>query len=121
MTEIKKIEVDAIPSDLDPDRNPIIAAHFFGLRRLGDVIIRDLRRRRNISRLCREWPRAMAEIIDEIGAKSMRMTEIEQRLEHAVHPLDAGVVDEVGADRLPPAPIHAVNDDDGPSSPEEAA
>ncbi len=50
MTEIRKIAVDAMPSDLDPDRNPIIAEHFFGWRRLGDVtagIIRDLRRRRN--------------------------------------------------------------------------
>ena len=82
MTEIRKIVVDGIPSDLDPDRNPIIAEHFFGWRRLGDVaagIIRGLRRRRHIHRLCREWPRAMAEIIDEFGAKSMRMTEPRHR------------------------------------------
>ena len=77
MTEIRKIAVDAMPSDLDPDRNPIIAEHFFGWRRLGDVtagIIRDLRRRRN----------------------------------------------EAGADRLPPIPLHAVNQDDVPPNPEAA-
>ena len=37
MTEITRISVDAMPSDLDPDRNPIIAEHFFGWRRIGDV------------------------------------------------------------------------------------
>ncbi len=50
MTEIKKIAADAIPCDLDPDDNPIIAAHFYGWQRLGDVtagIIRDLQRGRN--------------------------------------------------------------------------
>ena len=43
-------------------RNPIIAEHFFGWRRLDDVtagIIRELRRRRDIVRLCHEWPRAI--------------------------------------------------------------
>ncbi len=112
MTEITKITVDTIPSDLDPDRTPIIAEHFFGWRRLGDVaagIIRDLRRRRHVLRLCREWPRAMVEIIDEIGAKSGRTTAIEQRIEHRVQLLDAGLVDQVGgADRIPNPPIHEV-------------
>ncbi len=45
-----RADVDAMPSDLDPDRHPIIAEHFFGWRRHGDVtagIIRELRRRRN--------------------------------------------------------------------------
>jgi len=37
MTEIKKIAVDTVPHGFDPDRNPIIAEHFFGWRRLGDV------------------------------------------------------------------------------------
>ena len=77
MTETRKIAVDAMPSDLDPDRNPILAEYFFGWRRLGDVtagIIRDLGRRRN----------------------------------------------EVGADRQPPIPLHAVNHDDVPPSPEAA-
>ncbi len=72
MTEIKKIAVDAVPHGLDPDRNPIIAEHFFGWRKLGDVtagFIRDLRRRRNVLRLCQEWPRAVIEIVDELGAK----------------------------------------------------
>ncbi len=123
MTEIKKIPVDTVPHSLDPDRNPIIAEHFYEWQRLGDVtagIIRDLRRRHNIDRLCREWPRAMVELIDDIGAKSGRMTAIEQRLEHCVQLLDAGVVAAVGADQLPPIPLHAVNDDDVPPSPEAA-
>ncbi len=94
------------------------------MKRLGHIttgIICDLRRRRNISRLCREWPRAIGEIIDEVGAKSGRMTAIEQRLERCVELLDAGVVEAIGADGLPRAPIHAVQDDDVPPSPEEAA
>ena len=37
MTSITRIEVNGIPRDLDPDRNPIIAEHFFGWQRLGDV------------------------------------------------------------------------------------
>ena len=93
------------------------------MKRLGYItagIIRDLRRRRNISRLCREWPRAMGEIIDEVGAKSGRMTAIEQRLEECVRLLDAGVVEAVGADRLAPVPIHAVQNDDRPPGPEAA-
>ena len=121
MTEITKIAVGAIPNDLDPDRTPIIAEHFFGRRRLGDVaagIVRDLRRRRNTIRLCREWPRAMIEIIDEVGAKSGRMTAIEQRLDHCVQLLDAGAIDIVDADQLPPTPIHAIND---PGKPEDTA
>lgn len=123
MSEIRKIAVDATPSDLDPDCNPIIAEHFFGWERLGDVtagIIRDLRRRRNTVRLCRECPRAVVEIVDEFGAKSGRMTAIEQRLERCVELLDAGVVEAIGADRLPRAPIHAVQDDDVPPGPEAA-
>ena len=51
MTEIRKITVDAIPNDLDPGRSPIIAEHFYGWQRLGDVtagIIRDLQRRRDM-------------------------------------------------------------------------
>ncbi len=93
------------------------------MKRLGHIttgIICDLRRRRNISRLCREWPRAIGEIIDEVGAKSGRMTAIEQRLEECVRLLDAGVVEAVGADRLAPVPIHAVRDDDRPPGPEAA-
>ena len=72
MSQIRKIAVDAMPSDLDPDCNPIIAEHFFGWERLGDVtagIIRDLRRRRNTVRLCRECPLAIVEIVDEFGAE----------------------------------------------------
>ena len=112
MTEIKKIPVDTVPHSLDPDRNPIIAEHFYEWQRLGDVtawFIRDFRRRRNIDRLCREWPRAIVELIADIGAKSSRMTEIEQRLDECVRLLDAGVVDEiVGADRTPNPPLHEV-------------
>lgn len=76
------------------------------MKRLGYItagIIRDLRRCRNISRLCREWPRAMGEIIDEVGAKSGRMTAIEQRLEQCVELLDAGVVEAISADARDPS------------------
>ncbi len=93
------------------------------MKRIGHIttgIICDLRRRRNISRLCREWPRAIGEIIDEVGAKSGRMTAIEQRLERCVELLDAGVVEAIGANRLAPVPIHAVQDDDRPPGPEAA-
>ena len=68
------------------------------MKRLGHItsgIVRDLRRRRNIDRLCREWPRAMVELIDEVGAKSGRMTTIEQRLDECVRLLD-DVVDAAG-------------------------
>ena len=82
--------------------------------RITNGIIRDLRRRRHIHRLCLEWPRAIVELIDDIGVKSGRMTAIEQRLEHCVQLLDARVVDVVGADQPTPIPIHAVNDDDVP-------
>ncbi len=93
------------------------------MKRLGHItsgIVRDLRRRRNIDRLCREWPRAMVELIDDIGAKSGRMTAIEQRLDACVRLLDAGVVEAIGADQQPPVPIHALSNDDVPPSPEAA-
>ncbi len=32
-----RADIDTMPSDLDPNRNPIVAEHFFGWRRLGDV------------------------------------------------------------------------------------
>ena len=94
------------------------------MKRLGDITsgtIRDLRRRRNTFRLCRDWPRAMVELIDDIGAKSGRMTEIEQRLDACVRLLDVGAagahvdVEFGGCDRSPPIPIHdIVNDDVSP-------
>ncbi len=83
MTEVKKIDVDGMPSDLNPDRNPIIAQHFFGWRCIGDVtsgIVRDLQRRRHVEWLHELGPRALDELLIEIGAESSCLTAIEMKL-----------------------------------------
>ena len=82
--------------------------------------LRDLRRRLHVGHLHYLGPRAVDEILLEIGAEFSCMTAIEMKLER-YSGLERAVVVAVGADRMPPVPIHAVNDDDVPPNPGEAA
>ena len=82
------------------------------------AIVADVRFRRKIERLHARGPRAFAEVLAEIGAERSIQTIIDRTLDrHLEVPEQA--LDLVGADRLPPVPLHAVNDD-APPSPEAA-
>ncbi len=73
---------------------------------------RDLRRRLHVERLHRLGPRALDELLLEIGAEMSCLTAIETRLERYAG-LDRGVVAAVGGDRFPPSPLHAMSDGPG--------
>ena len=69
--------------------------------------IRDLRLRRDVERLCRLGPRAMYELLAEIGARRGIQTFIEDRA--AVYSnIDPDRLAAVGGDGFPQLPIHEV-------------
>ena len=61
--------------------------------------------------------RAVLEVLAEVGAECSIMTTIDQMLDRHLTVSDAAL-EAAGGDRLPPVPIHAVNDNDLPPSPE---
>ena len=93
------------------------------MKRLGHItaaIVADVRFRRKVERLHARGPRAVLEVFAEIGARRSIMTTIDQTLDrHLAVPEQA--LEATGGDQLPPAPLHAVNDDDLSSNPETAA
>ena len=104
---------DWVPTDFDATTNPIIARHWFGVepfRPIGHVVayvISDLRRRRHVQMLHRLGPRALNELLVEIGAECSITTTIKQNVE-TYAALDPETVRLAGGDRFPAAPIHAV-------------
>ncbi len=113
------------PVGFDPAAHPIIARHWFGVepfRQIGEVaaeVAADLRFRRQVERVHRLGPRAVGELLQEIGADRSCLTAIETALERYTG-LDCDVVAAGGANHLPAVPIHAVSGDDLPPSPEAA-
>ena len=71
------------------------------------VIVADIRFRRKIERLHQRGPRAVLEVLAEIGAERSIMTTIDQVLDQHLDVSDQ-VLEAVGGDRLPPVPIHEV-------------
>lgn len=65
--------------------------------------IRDRRFERNVARLCELGPRAVGELLAELGASSLRMTEIEATLARYAR-LDPVVVRDLDGDRFAPRP-----------------
>ena len=63
-------------------------------------LIRELRRRRHVERLHRLGPRAVDELLLDIGAERHCMTAIEDKLARYAE-LDPGLVTAVGGDRFP--------------------
>ena len=92
------------------------------MKRIGHItaeIVADVRFRRKIERLHARGPRAVLEVLAELGAERSIMTTIDQTLDRHLAVSDAAL-EAAGGNRLPPISIHAVNDDDVPSSPEAA-
>jgi hypothetical protein len=65
---------------------------------------RDLRFRHDVVRLHARGPRAIYELLAELGARRLCRTEIEQ-LVGCYAALDPEMIRAVGADRLPPLPV----------------
>ncbi len=70
--------------------------------------IRDQCFERDVGRLHALGARPTAELLREVGARIGCMTVIEALLARYAD-LDPGVVQALGGDRFPPAPIHVVN------------
>ena len=92
----------ACPPDFDPQACPILAEHYFGIV---PPHIRDLRFRRNCERLHRLGPRAMFEYLVDVGAARNILTFLENRIADFAN-LDPDVLAALGADKLPPSPLH---------------
>ncbi len=83
------------------------------------AIVADIAFRRKVERLHARGPRAVLEILAEIGAERSIRTIIDQTLDRHLAVSDQAL-EAVGGDRLPADPIHAVSDDDVPPSPKAA-
>jgi hypothetical protein len=74
-------------SDFDPTACPILSRHWFGIEppRLNSLVtvdaIADMRRRRHVRQLYRLGPRAVDELLVEIGAERGITTIIERKIE----------------------------------------
>ena len=80
------------------------------------VLVADVRFRRKVERLHRRGPRAILEVLAELGAERSIMSIVDQILDRHLAVSDQEI-EIVGGDRLPSIPIHAaVNDDDVPPS-----
>ena len=105
--------LDKLPAGFDPIANPIIARHFFGVepfRPIGEVaaqVVADLRFRRQVLRLHRLGPRAIAEFLAEIGAERAVMTVIDQKLDTYAE-LDPETLEVVGGADFSLVPVHEV-------------
>ncbi len=80
------------------------------VKRLGYItagIIRDLRRRRHVERLHELGPRALDELLIEIGAERSCLTSMEMTLER-YSGLSRDVIAAVDGDRFWPAPLYEV-------------
>ena len=70
--------------------------------------LEDVRFRRLIERFHALGPRPLAELLAELGAERLLRHVLEQRLAEYVDRLDPELVKALGADRLPPTPIHQI-------------
>ena len=96
------------PADFDPVEHPIIAQHFFGIvpiRQTSAVVdmAARLQRQRRIEHLHRLGPRAVGELLYEVSETA----DLDRALE-AYERLTPDLLNAVGGDRFPPAPIHEV-------------
>ena len=110
-----------IPPDLDPKTHRIIAQHFYGVEPralandrqaelVGPIaagIVADLAFQRDIKRLHRLGPRPQYELLREIEQRFGCGSFIRDRVKRFAE-LDPGLVQAVGGDRFPEAPIHEV-------------
>ena len=105
--------LDSAPVEFDPAEYPIIGQHFFGIepfRPIGEVaaeVVGDLRFRRQVQGLHRLGPRAVGELLAELGAERSIQTIIDQKLDTYAE-LDPKALEVAGGDRFWPVPLHEV-------------
>lgn len=97
--------VDGLPPGLDPKTHPVICRHIFGIEPPPSA--RDLRFKHDVERLHRLGPRALHELLSELGATRQILTLIENRTAQFAS-IDPDALTATGGDRFPPAPIHQV-------------
>ena len=71
------------------------------------VVVADLRFRRQVERVHALGPRAVAELLAEIGAERAIQTIIDTKLDRYAK-LDPAAIEAAGGDRFPPAPLHEI-------------
>jgi hypothetical protein len=110
-----------IPDGFNPDECPILSVHFFGLQPcpqandrqaelvgpIVDNIVGDLSFQRDIERLHRLGPRPQYELLREIEQRFGCGNFIRDRVKRFAE-LDPELVQAVGGDRFPEAPVHEV-------------
>ena len=111
----------SLPPDLDPETHRIIATHFYGVKPgtqandrqpalVGPIaagIVGDLAFQHDIKRLHRLGPRPQYELLREIERRYGCARFIRERVKRYAE-LDPGLVQAIGGDRFPEAPVHEV-------------
>ena len=103
-------DIATVPVGLDPEHHRIILAHWYGWRPVGVVaaeIVADLTFRRKVQRLCAKGPRAVGELLGELGAERCLMSVIEAKLNRFLTVPDEALDATSGHD-FPPRPLHEV-------------
>ncbi len=104
---------DSAPGNFDAATYPIIGEHFFGIepfRPIGSVaaeIVADLKFRCQVLHLHRLGPRAVGELLAELGAERSIQTVIDQKLDTYAG-LDPEAIEATGGDDFWPPPLHEV-------------
>ena len=110
-----------IPKSFNPDECPILAEHWYGLQPraqandrqpalVGPIaagIVADLAFQRNVERLHRLGPRSQYELLRELEQRFGCGKFIRNRVKRYAE-LDPGLVQALGGDRFPEAPVHEV-------------
>ncbi len=77
--------------------------------------IRDLAFERDVVKLCHLGPRAIAELLRDVGAQTMKMTTIESKVADFAD-LDHSVVQALGGERFARPPLTVITSDDEDSA-----
>ena len=93
----------------------MLAAPMSRIGHIAATTVADVRFRHKIEKLHARGPRAVAEVLAEIGAERSIGTVVDQTLDrHLAVPEEA--LEATGGDRLPPAPLYAVNNTNEPGN-----
>lgn len=93
-----------------PARCPIIAAHFYGWRPVGDIaaqVLQEVAFRRKVRHLVAKGPRVVGELLAEIAAERNLGTVINDALDRYIKIPDAAL-DATNGRNFPPSPLHEV-------------
>lgn len=102
----------SLPAGFDPAAHPVIARHIFGVEPfpIGPIaaeVVADMRFRQRVQYLHRLGPRAVGELLAELGAERSIMTLIDQKLD-TYAALDPKTLEVTGGDKFWPLPLRGV-------------